>query len=86
LIASVEVAKVMKATPEMNSAPSKESPPDPSRQSFTRDDRDTTPTPELSLRVGERLRFEEIETSEAWVEGDETRTVPKKIRLNRNPC
>jgi hypothetical protein len=82
LIASVEVAEVMKATPEMNSSPSKESPPDPSRQSFTIDDGDTIPAPELSLRVGERLRFEETETSEAWMGGDETKTVPKKIRLN----
>jgi hypothetical protein len=76
----VEAEEFSKATPE--SSPSRESTPDPSRSSSTREDGDTTATPKLSLRV---LRFEEAETSEAWVEGGETKSEPNKIRLNRNP-
>jgi hypothetical protein len=56
----------------MNYAPSKKATPNPSKQ----DDGDTIPAPEQSLRVGERLKYVESETSEAWLEGDETKTVP----------
>jgi hypothetical protein len=85
VISSVVAEEFSKATLGIDSSPSRESTPDPSRPPSTRDDEDTIPTPELSLRVGEGLRFEESETSKAWVEGGETKFVPNKIRLNRNP-
>jgi len=66
----------------MDSSPSRESTPDPSRPSSTRDDGDTIPAPDPSLGVGKGLRFEESETAEAR---GETKPVPNKIRLNQNP-
>jgi hypothetical protein len=81
LISSEKAEEFKWETPEMNASPSKEITPDPSRKY----DGDTIPSPELSLRVGERLRYGETEISKAWVEGDGTKTLPKKIRLNRTP-
>ena len=65
---------ITKTAPGMGSSPAKCSTPYPSRQ----DDEDTITAPGLSLMVGERLRSEETEASEAWMEGGETETVPKK--------
>lgn len=74
VVNSVGPEGVTKTAPEIGSSPAKYSTPNPSRQ----DDEDTITTPDLSLMVGERLRGEETETSEAWMEGDETGTVSKK--------
>ena len=85
LISSVVIEEFSRAMPERDSSPSRESTPDPSRPSSTRDDGDTILAPDLSLGVGKGLRFEESGTVEAWLAGGETKSIPNIIRLNRNP-
>jgi hypothetical protein len=65
LISSVVIEEFSRAMPERDSSPSRESTPDPSRPSSTRDDGDTILAPDLSLGVGKGLRFEESGTVEA---------------------